>query len=376
MSISLNPALSRLGAYDHEFVCLSNGLDPTDVSAEDAIALNKLGYTSAGEKIKQQADCLPTPLAPHVDLLASTFDWKGYKKRNQDLGRLAPAQLVAHFLEHGIAEPRHWIADAALMDRRFAWAIHSMSDLHLQSHMQAIVHVYHYSVLCDLLPYLKVLARLGAKIYLLVVNQSISSSALDNIIAALSTGAIEHQWMRLANHGEDWSSFHAAYELGLFDSEGVTFKIQTKLSRNLGTDGGLAWIDEALGPICGNQGAVDNVLSQLLDGSSSVVAASAVSRNGFGENPQLVKTFAERVCVYRPDMLLRLKFAAGSMFAVRNDLVVRFYEALGEVDYAKVYSAGSSYCGRYAGHALERVFFYFASQSRLTYVPDTAVSWI
>lgn len=365
MSISLNPALSHVGSYDHEFVCLSNGLDPAVVSVEEALALNKLDCTSAGEIIKRRVDCLPSILAPHVDLLASTFDWKGYKKRNQDLGRLAPAQLVSHFLEHGIAEPRHWDADAALMDRRFAWAIHSMSDCHLRVKTQAIVHVYHYSVLCDLLPYLKILARLGAKICLLVVNQSISSSALDNVLATLYAGTVEHQWIRLVNHGEDWSSFHAAYDLGLFESEGITFKIQTKLSKNLGADGGSSWIDEALGPICGNQAAVSKALGHLIDGNCSISASLATRTTGFGANPQLVSSFAERLCKAHSDIFGNSPFSAGSMFAVRNVLVKEFYSVLGSVDYSREYVGGSRYCGRYLGHALERVFFYFAT-SRLS----------
>lgn len=360
MSIPPNLSLSLFESYDHEFVCLSNGLDPVVVSVEEAMVLNKLDYTSAGALIKQRVQSLPNILIPHVDLLASIFDWKGYKKRNQDLGRLAPAPLVSHFLDHGITEPRHWIADAALMDRRFAWAIHSMSDCHLRTNVQVIAHVYHYNVLCDLLPYLKILARMGAKIYLLVVNQSISSSALDNMLAALCTGAVQHQWIRLANNGEDWSSFHAAYDLGLFEPEGITYKIQTKLSKNLGTDGGSSWIDEALGPICGNQAAVSKVLSQLIDGSHVVASSSAVSRKGFGENPQLVRSFAERVCDTQSELLSNVEFAAGSMFAARNSFIREFYSKIGSVDYSKEYSGGSAYCGRYAGHALERVFFYYA----------------
>lgn len=352
--------MSPLSTYDHEFVCLSNGLDPAVVSVEDAFAFNKLDFTSAAERIKQHVGRLPSILVPHVDLLASEFDWRGYKKRNQDLARLSPAQLVSHFLEHGIAEPRHWVADAALMDRRFAWAIHSMSDCHLRVKTQAIVHVYHYSILCSLLPYLKILARLGSKIYLLVVNQSISSTVLDNILATLYAGTVEHQWVRIANHGEDWSSFHAAYNLGLFESEGVTFKIQTKFSKNLGADGGSSWIDEALGPICGNQAAVSNVLDRLTDGSCSIAASAAVKKKGFGENKPLVRFFSERTCPVDADLLSEVEFAAGSMFVARNNFITSFYSSLGDVDYSKEYSGGSQFCGRYVGHALERVFFYFS----------------
>jgi hypothetical protein len=357
--------LSSFDSYDHEFVCLSNGLDPAVVSAEEATALNKLDCASAGEMIKQRMQSLPNILIPHVDLLASTFDWKAYKKRNQDLRGFSPVQLVAHFLDHGMAETRHWSESASLMDRRFAWATYSISDCHLRSNVQAVVHVYHYNVLCGLLPYLKTLARLGAKIYLLVVNQSISSSALDEILDLLFSGAVKHQWLRLPNHGEDWSSFHAAYDLGLFEPEGVTYKIQTKLSRNLGSDGGSSWIDEALGPICGNQAAVSKALSQLLDGTHAVASSSAVSRKGFGENPRLVRSFAGRVCDTQTELLSNVEFAAGSMFAARNSFIREFYSAIGSVDYSKEYSGGSAYCGRYAGHALERVFFYFAMSRSL-----------
>jgi len=348
------------GVYDHEFVSLSNGLDPSVVSEAEAQVLNQLGCVSAGEMIKQRTDSLPDVLVPYVDLLASIYSWKGYKERNQDLRRLSPAQLVSHFLDHGISEPRHWNLGAALMDRRFAWAVHSKSDSHLRANIQAIVHVYHYNVLCELLPYLKILARLGSRVVLLVVNQEISPSSLDDIIAGLYTGAADHQWLRLENRGEDWSSFHAAYDLGLFDHEGITFKIQTKLSRNLGLDGGAAWIDEALGPICGNQAAVSRVLSLMLDSAGAVVSSSAVRRKGFGENSRLVLSFVEKVCDADVSLLSRMSFAGGSMFVARNSLIREFYSALGSICYSREYSDGSRYCGRYAGHALERVFFYFA----------------
>lgn len=215
---------------------------------------------------------------------------------------------------------------------------------------------YHYSILCDLLPYLKILSRLGAKIYLLVVNRSISSSALDNMLATLCTGTVEHQWIRLANHGEDWSSFHVAYDLGLFESEGVTYKIQTKLSKNLSSDGGSSWIDEALGPICGNQAAVSKVLTQLVVGTHVVASSSSVRRTGFGENLQLVHSFAERVCDTQSKLLENIEFAAGSMFAAEISLIRGFCSAIGRVDYSMEYVDGSTYCGRHLGHALKRVF--------------------
>lgn len=352
---------ASFSSYDHDFVCLGNGFDPSAITAEGAQALNKLGCVSAGAMIKQRTDCLPAVLVPHVDLLASIFSWRGYKNRNQDLGRLVSEQLVSHFLDHGIAEPRHWDLEAELMDRRFAWAVHSNNDCHLRTNIQAVVHVYHYNVLCSLLPYLKTLARLGSRVVLLVVNETISSSVLDDTLVSLYTGAVEHRWLRLENCGEDWSSFHAAYDLGFFDHDGVTYKIQTKLSKNLGADGGSAWIDEALGPICGNQAAVSKVINGLTDGDYAVASSSAVSRKGFGENPRLVRSLAKRVCDFKSDFLARVDFAAGSMFAVRNSLAREFYSAVGSLDYSRRYSDGSAYCGRYIGHALERVFFYFVT---------------
>lgn len=366
MTSPLKALHASFKSYDHEFVCLSNGLDPSAISAEAAQGLNKLGCVSAEEMIKQRAGCLPEVLAPHVDLLASIFSWRGYKKRNQDLCRLLPEQLVSHFLDHGISEPRHWNLEATLMDRRFAWAVHSNNDCHLRTNLQVVVHVYHYNVLCSLLPYLKTLARLGSKVVLLVVNETISASALDNALASLCAGAVEHQWLRLDNHGEDWSSFHAAYDLGLFDHDGVTYKIQTKLSKNLGADGGSVWIDEALGPICGNQAAVTRVVNSLTDGDYAVASSSAVRRKGFGENPGLVCSLARRVCDIKSDLLAGMDFAAGSMFALRNSLAREFYSTIGSLDYSKRYSEGSAYCGRYLGHALERVFFYFANTRNST----------
>ncbi len=56
----------------------------------------------------------------------------------------------------------------------------------------------------------------------------------------------------MPNYGEDWSSFHLAIQQGLLIKTGVIYKMQTKKSANLGPDGGVAWTDEALQPICGS----------------------------------------------------------------------------------------------------------------------------
>jgi len=362
--------------YDHDFVCLSSDLDPSLTSRDKALALTNCEFTSAAEMIKGNIGRLPPILSKHADLLASDFCWQGYKERNRDLRHLNPAQLVEHYLSYGLTEPRHWNPRTALLDRRFAWAVTSSNDAHLTSSLQAVVHVYHYKVLCDLAHYLKILARLGAKIYLLVANNAVLDSVLDDFTQALYSGVTRHSWFRVPNHGEDWSSFHYAFNRGIFDSEAISFKFQTKLSTNLGLDGGAAWIDEAIGPLCGHQSAVSSVLNVLSCQSSLVAAAQSLSRSGFGANPKLVVKYIRQLCSRPWACYEKNLFASGSMFASTNEVIRSFYASLGSVDYSKESDDGTTYCGRYIGHALERVFFYYAADHATRNDQTTSICWL
>ncbi len=362
--------------YDHEFTCLNSGLDPAQASRSMAELTKSSAYSSATEMIIKSSERLAFALKSHAPLIVKEFNWKGYKQRNKDLAHLLPSQLVDHFLEHGIRECRHWDPSASLLDRRFAWAIHSSSDLHLKTKIQVVTHVYHFKVLCSLLPLLKILARAGAKINLLVANERISESVLNEIVSSLNSGSTEHQWFRVQNQGEDWCSFHEAYRLKLFETEGITYKLQTKLASNLGPDGGAAWIEEALGPLCGNQAAVLKTLQSLISDSHLIAASSAVGRTGFGQNPDLVKVFIERACKHAWSHYLEVPFASGSMFAAKNSLISSFYSKIGEVDYSKRYENGSDFCGRYPGHALERVFFYYALDQSIDSQAIISTCWL
>ena len=231
-----------------------------------------------------------------------------------------------------------------------------------RSNMQAVVHCYHYDVLCYLAPYLRHIARLGGDIHLLVVNDNLLDSALDDYLSSLNTGFTRHSWIRVPNYGEDWSSFHHAFRLGLFNHEGVTFKIQTKRSSSLGSDGGSVWIDDALGPLCASSSSIVRTLSSLSDNNGSIVSSTYVRCKEFGANPKLVSEYIEKMNLGDSSKYKMTYFAGGSMFAATNKIIRGFYERLGDVDYSKIVDGGNSYCGRFAGHALERVFFYYATQ--------------
>jgi len=362
---------STSSSYDHEFVCLSNGLDPSAVNPAESSIDPNLGPLNAAEMIRQQSHLLPVVLQPYTDSIATEFKWKGYQARNDDLAGLSPSQLVEHFIAHGIKEPRHWDQDAPLLNRRFAWLYYSGNDSHLSSNIQAIVHCYHYQVLCYQLPYLRQLSRLGAKIVILVANPAIADSAVTDLLKSLNTGHVSHEWIRIENQGEDWSSFHLAYKSGVFDEAGVTYKFQTKLSANLGMDGGAAWIDEALGAVCGSQSLISRALGALIADGAPVAASAAVKRLGYGINEGLIRAFLSRLKFEDDVDFSTSPFAGGSMFVARNEFIKRFYVDLGEIDYSMAYDSGSKYCGRFAGHAIERVFFYYASR-----FSERPVAWL
>ena len=361
--------------YDHQFVCLNNDLIPQDTNPSVLMTQKGVGPLSATIMINQKSHLLPEVARPYTQQISSIFNWSGYKARNKDLAHLSPYGLVEHFLLHGIHEPRHWNTRATLLDRRFAWLIHSSSDVHLRMKMQVVVHCYHYRVLCQQTHYLKCLSRLGATIILLVANKLIADSAINDYLASLDTGSTRHTWIRVENFGEDWSSFHRAFKLGIFDEDGITFKLQTKLSNNLGADGGCTWIDEALGPLCSNFKSITDTLHFLSKPDILIAASSAIKGHGFGANIGLVKDFIQRVGLPLLNEFEYAPFAAGSMFVTKNSFARSFYAKLGEVDHSIRYASNSAYCGKYAGHAIERVFFYYAQFANAAYFPGS-VSWI
>lgn len=321
----------------------------------------------------RQAD-LPDSLKEYASLIEKEFSWRGYRSRNSDLAHLGKAELVDHFLACGIKEPRHWKPSAYLLDRRFALAARSGSNIHLRTNVQAVIHCYHYDVLCYFLPYLRQMARIGAKIMLLVANDNISDSVLDDFILRLYTGCAKHSWKRVENRGEDWSSFSDAYLLGYFNNPGLTIKLQTKKSLNLGADGGNAWIDEAIAPLCGNTLSILSILERAQLHTNFTAASQTVASEGFGFNPDLVTEFIRRLPIGEEHRYKNVPFAAGSMFVASNSLIRAFFSQLGEVNYNYISSKGSAYCGRFPGHALERLFFYYSSH--LQQSGDCHVSWI
>lgn len=365
MSEAIQPEAAPPDWFDTSFFVNSYLAERSSIDSAEAYDIylrRRIGekglYCSAQNYIESNCGEFPGFLRPYISLISKSFDWQGYAKRNQDLSGLKPIDLTKHFLHYGLTEPRHWNPKASLLDRRFSWAIQSGSFIHLEGKLQGIVHCYHFDVLCYLVPYLRNIARLGGNLHILVANDGISSSAMDDLLKGLSTGAQRHTWRRVINYGEDWSSFHHAFQEGLFDEDGVTIKMQTKKSANLGADGGHAWIDEALSPICGTYSAIAKVLADLSGDQVVVQASQLVKRSGFGANEDLVTAFAGVLGLQLDEASKLLPFSGGSMFAARNQAIRDFFMALGPVDYSLRYS-DNSYCGRYAGHALERLFFYF-----------------
>jgi hypothetical protein len=395
-------------------------------------------YSSASDYIAKN---LSKPYSEHADSIIRAFDWKAYRSRNKDIRRLSPLDATYHFVRHGLTEWRHFNSASKLLDRRFAFLDQVDEAWHLTTPLQAVVHCYHYDVLCKLLPYLRAIARLGGRVCILNSNSNLLDSVISEYLSSLNTGAAKHTAHRVPNHGEDWSSFHWAYSQGLFDGRGVTFKLQTKKSANLGIDGGLAWIDEALQPLCGSYQAIKNALKTTAKHEHSCMASQLVLRYGYGANPSLISEYIHRLGIPIPkttnlfwrlengiavksgktghpvahpnltepyqcqpdstvtpsvvvdaktrEELLRLDddvqdepqlhstlnyaplsghevidyawpFAAGSMFAATNKTIRSFYEQIGSIDYSEEQAGGNEHCGRFIGHALERVFFYYA----------------
>ena len=292
--------------------------------------------------------------------IAALFNWRDYRDLNEDLHSMSPLEVVKHYLANGMYEPRQTSKSATLLDRRFA-AQSKLNRVGPDTAIQVVVHCYYYDILCGLHLYLRTLARLGAKILVLVVNDRIQDSVMDDFLKSLRTGCSDHEWCRMANYGEDWSSFHLAFQQGLLIKTGVIYKIQTKKSTNLGLDGGVAWTDEALQPICGSYSRIFDTAELLSHGKSSVVASSLCRQTGFGINRNMIHDYLEHLGL-SVDAAQSESFCMGSMFAMDADFASRYFSRLGEVDYGQTSTGGNKFCGRYIGHAIERTIYYFASQ--------------
>ncbi|WP_198006488.1 hypothetical protein [Cyanobium sp. PCC 7001] len=303
--------------------------------------------------------------------IAARFSWVDYLACNADLAAMTPLQAVRHYITYGIYEPRQTDSKARLLDRRYALSGIYENAFTSDYPIQVIIHCYHFDVLCRMLSYLRSLARVGAVVRLVVANQSIEASALDDLLSSLYTGYRKHSWERVTNYGEDWSSFHHLFYSGAFSSRGATFKLQTKKSSNLGADGGMAWVDEALQPIASSYRATATVIKNLKAGTIKLAASKLCKRTGFGANPQLVAEYIHRLGL-NEQSAKRQSFCMGSMFAADNDLIQLFYSSLGDVDYRITSDGGSQFCGRYPGHAIERAFFYYSYQA----LGDQSIVWL
>ncbi|QNI69779.1 rhamnan synthesis F family protein [Cyanobium sp. NS01] len=299
-----------------------------------------------------------------------SFNWRDYRDLNEDLRSLSPLEVVKHYLANGIYEPRQILSSARLLDRRFAVQA-KLDRVAPDVSIQVVVHCYYYDILCGLHLYLRTLARLGAKILVLVVNDRIQDSVMDDFLGSLCTGGSNHEWFRMTNYGEDWSSFHLAFQQGLLIKSGVIYKIQTKKSANLGPDGGVAWTDEALQPICGSYSNVFDTTELLTHGMRSIVASSLCRQTGFGANKNMLYDYLEQLDL-SVDAARNDSFCMGSMFAADAGFLHRYFSRLGQVDYKQESAGGTKFCGRYVGHAIERTIYYFASQVD----GSQAVAWV
>lgn len=316
---------------------------------------------SAEEQLLFSKSRLPNVLQAYVEDIAHIFDWRSYQSNNQDLAEMSPLQLVDHFLVYGIAEWRHFRSEQTpLMDRKYSVAAKLGTDVHLKVNFQVLVHCFHLNVLLYIIPYLRYISRLGGKIILMVTNDTITDVSLESLLEDLYSGSVRHEFYRVPNKGEDWSSFHEAFKMGIFDHDGITFKMQTKKSAHLGNDGGNVWIDEALSPICGSYQALIKVLNAHRCEGALISASELTRFKGFGANPALLENYIDRLGIKEANYCSEMPFAGGSMFAVSNHFIRQFYMRLGDVDYDADVQGGGKYCGRFIGHALERVFFYYA----------------
>lgn len=301
--------------------------------------------------------------------IASQFDWYIYKSLNKDLSHMTPYMLVLHYFTHGLYEPRYIASGYSLIDRSLCLQKLDGISNYIEMPIYAVVHCYYFDILQALLPYLRLLSRLGATIRIYVNNVAIADHEISHYVDSISSLNSNVTWCRVPNLYDDWPTFFQAYNEGIFDNPGITYKIQTKKSHHLGIDGGRLWLDELLQPITGTYGSVFTVANYIKDGHD-MVGSLLHKRYGLGFNPSPLLSLCSALGIDSAS-LHKLPFVGGAIFAVSNSMAKSFYSNLPYIDYTATFSNSTPYCGRYIGHALERLICYWSH-----FHSPKSISWL
>jgi hypothetical protein len=296
---------------------------------------------------------------PHLAARLERFDPEEYKRANRDLEAIASERgLYDHYCRFGIDEPRAMLSGGGVIDRRPALA--RVTGRPFDRDLRVFARIFFPDIAAALRPYLVNLSAMGAQIGIAFSQETFVPKDMADYAAGLRR---EHEnnadVIAVPNEGRDWSGFHALWQRFLPADGSAVFFLHSKKSVHMAPISGEMWRNELLAPICGSYGAVLDAVDKLDAGYSMVGSLPHRSRN-VGSSRELIEELLPRL-----KLNVRVDdndFVAGTMFAVRGDVLNAFFGGLtGAVDFGRGSKEASMFDGSMA-HACERLIGYFAAE--------------
>jgi hypothetical protein len=296
---------------------------------------------------------------PHLAGRLRSFDPAAYRRANRDVGDPSSTarDFFEHYCRHGAGELRAIRDDGRVPFRRDA--VRQATGRHSEAGIIAYAHIFFAEPGRALMPYLRTLSAMGGRLALSMSDVTFSPQEREAYAHAVSAdGDNDATFTSAPAEGRDWGGFHRLWQRFPPKGDSAVFFLHSKKSQHMPLVVGEMWRQELLGPLCGSYGAVLATLDKLASGHSMVGAALHRSRN-IGPSRSLIAELLPLLHL-GPD-IEDCDFVAGSMFAVRGQVLNEFFASLaGVLDFGRRSREGSPFDGSMA-HACERLIGYFAS---------------
>lgn len=296
---------------------------------------------------------------PSLATRLRTFSPAAYARANRDVGGpdSTSRDYYEHFCRYGAQELRVSRGDGRVPDRRDALRRHA--GVEVTADIQAYCHVFFRDAGMALTPYLRSIVALGGRVAISYSEMTFSAWDIEQFATSVSPeDGPDAAFVPAPTEGRDWGGFHCLWQRYRPAPESVVFFLHSKKSLHMTPIVGEIWRAELLAPICGTYGNVVNAVDKLQSGYSMVGSAMHRSRNVGPSRALIVELGPLLGLGHCSD---ELEFVAGTMFAVRGQVLNDFFDAIAPaIDFRRRSVAATSFDGSMA-HACERLIGYFAA---------------
>jgi len=305
---------------------------------------------------------------PHLADKLRNFDPVEYWRSNSDVGGPSSSARVFfdHYCRYGATELRVTYDDGRMPNR--CDSLRRLAGREIDVDIAVYAHIFFAEQGHALVPYLRNLAALGARVALSFSTATFSRQEMEAYAISVSAqGNADAVFVAAQPTGRDWGSFHRLWQRFPPAAETSVFVMHSKKSQHLAPVIGATWRNELLGPLCGSYGAVLGAAEKLKSGHSMVGSALHRSRN-IGASRDLVLQLLPLLGL--DPSVLEGEFIAGTMFAIRGDVLNEFFGVLSEALRFDGERAVTTQHDGSLAHACERLIGYLAA------VRGKGIAWV